>query len=88
MISDEKWKKVMDSTDGHKVGRAIYEALRDEWVKDGAFPFANSDWTNLYEVDQNRYINAAGKLFDDGVIESGHALPKLYVEARNSNPEA
>jgi hypothetical protein len=80
MISDEKWKEVMDSTDGHKVGRAIYEAgqkLRPFNKKGKVW----DDWDNLEESERQFFFDVAGALFDNGVIESGHALPNLYNQA-------
>ncbi len=89
MISDEKWQKVMDSTDGHKVARALYESL---WRRSQEFGFtAPSEmisWENQVPGYKDCLIAVAGDLFDYGVIEGGHALPKLYNETGNPKPQS
>lgn len=81
-LTDEEWQKVMDQTQGHKVGRAIYEAgykLRPT-NKSGKFW---SPWDELNQNDKQFFIDIAGELFDNEVIEGGNALPKLYNQARD-----
>lgn len=72
-LTDEEWQKVMDQTDGHKVARALYEAFQKHWEA----PMPKS-WDKITQGEREFYVKVAGELFDNGVIEGGHALPKLY----------
>lgn len=95
-ISDEKWKEVMDQTQGHKVARALYEAMQKftDTGTGGSFqlvphlsapegnPYPTTSsfyntWEQLFPYEQELFIAVAGELFDNGVIDGGHALPKL-----------
>lgn len=86
-VPKEKWKKVMDSTNGHKVGRAIYEAgqkLRPLNKKGKVW----DDWDKLEESERQFFFDLAGDLFDNGVIEGGNNLANLYVETRDRNTKS
>jgi DNA-directed RNA polymerase len=76
-LTDEEWQKVMDQTQGHKVARAFYEALRNQYAKRETPVYQNSKWEDVAEIDKEIYIGAVGELFDNGVIEGGNALPNL-----------
>ena len=93
-LTDEEWQKVMDQTQGHKVARAIYEAMQKR-IKHGIGHIVPSEnvepvtstfvvpWDQLFPGEREFFIAVAGDLFDNEVIEGGNALPKLYNPARD-----
>lgn len=85
---DAAWERVMESTDGRKIGRAIYEAMQKVGIEFNPQNRPNLPWVELPIKEKELFADVVEELFQKQVIESGHALPNLYNQAGNSETQA